>query len=704
MTGYRNILSKIRLKYTLPAVLAAYFLFSAVTYPFAKNLEQTYRELKSPVITDREGRIISLRPNARGYYSSPLERISPAFARLLLKKEDRFFYYHPGLNPWSIARSAASLVVSGKPRGSSTITQQLAKVLLANERERSFKNKIIEAWYALSLEAHLSKEEILKMYADSIYFGNRAQGLGEASRLYFNTSPELLDDGEIIELLASISNPSNSYPGSFLNAKTYPGLAALFGVTQTAPTTKDSAANPPDENENIRQNKTSFELSSLGVNCPSSCQLTIDRDLTENLREVLRRNLSSANFSSVENGAVVVIKLPENELLAVVGSPNPYSSSAGSQLNMAIEPRPVGSTAKPFIYLFAFQKGLRPYTLVDDREYKYDIGTGFPFYPKNYDGQYRGVVTLHQALSNSLNVPTVKVLEYAGAEGFYNFLTEAFGFKALQPYENYGLSPALGGLEVDLLTLADFFTTFPNQGWLKPLAIYRDPAKPPLEPPMAKPFSAEKKIVGPEITELVNKILSDRDTSIDQFGIKSNLNLPQKNYALKTGTTYNYHDSWTVGYTPDFLVGVWIGNSKNTPMRELSGQLGAGKIWHEAMEIMLNSPYNKKTPFTFSRVKEFNEQGSIEYGLAGDDYLTKRNLLKEPLLITAPHNGDTFLLESQTEIPLAAASEVNWFVNGASAGQGQNLTWHPPAKGDYLISAEASNGQEAEVKIHVRAE
>ena len=199
--------------------------------------------------------------------------------------------------------------------------------------------------------------------------------------------------------------------------------------------------------QNPRTSDAAFEVNSLNLNCPADCHLTLDSDLSQKVRDILKRDLASPSLSTAENGAVVIIKLPENEILSIVGSPDPKSQDEGMQLNMAIKPRAIGSTSKPFIYMNAFEEGARPFSLVDDTEIKYQLATGFDFFPKNFDGQYRGLVTLHQALDNSLNIPSVQVLEYVGLQHFYNFLYDDMGFTPLQPLENYELGIALGGLE-----------------------------------------------------------------------------------------------------------------------------------------------------------------------------------------------------------------------------------------------------------------
>jgi penicillin-binding protein 1C len=682
---------------SLLAVILAWEITSAV---MANSLKILYREQASKVVYDRRGKLIQIQPNGKGYYDQFITDTPTRVKTLLLKKEDRFFYFHLGVNPFSIVRDIIDWLITGKRNGSSSITQQLVKTLLANENQRSIKIKIKELFYTTALETHASKDEILTMYLNSAYFGKLAQGLKQASFEYFNVPPENLNEAQTLALLSALNNPSQSQAGTVANLKRAKNLAKLFRLNI-----------PDDDFANLQLTKqsqshntdASFELSNLNLNCGQTCKLTIDANLTQNIRGILKRNLSLSALDTADNGAVVVIKLPENEILSLVGSPDPSQSSLGRQINMATEARAIGSTAKPFIYLKAFQKGVRPYTLVDDSEIKYQIAGGFDFFPKDFDGQYRGLITLHQALSNSLNIPSVQVLSYVGLPEFYKFLREDLGFKSQQPLENYELGIALGGLEVDPLTLAYYFSLFPQQGWLKPLKIYEQGNRqsPFLPPPNAQGLETPKQVGKQAYVELVNKILNDRDTGVEQFGIKSSLNLPFKNYTLKTGTSRDYHDSWTVGYTPDFLVAVWVGNSNNTPMKQITGLSGAARIWAEIMQVLENSEYNKNTPFNFSEVKEYKIGGSLDYGLEGDDVEKIKQLLLRNNLLLSPHDGDKFLLLKDTTIPLSATSGVSWAINGKFFSRGQTATWRPENAGTYTIEADDGRGKKETVTVYI---
>lgn len=661
--------------------LSSFFIF---TYHLQNELIEIYDGQNSVVIQDRTEKIISIEPNEKGCWAEYLDKISPRFKELLLEKEDEYFYHHFGFNPWSVFRAGLGYLGFGPKGGSSTITQQLVKILLGKELERSLKNKIIESLYTLSLELYQSKETILKMYVNSVYFGNQAQGLAEASRLYFDLSADLLTDSQILQLLAAISSPTEQNPSQTKNGTIALALAQRLSLDNQELIMIEPSVIKKNMQKFSHSGKSYFEVRALINDSPETHQLTIDKELTEKIRKIVDRNIEDLKSKNAKNGAVVVIKLPENELLTLIGSPDPEFFAKGYQINMLEEPRPIGSTIKPFIYLKAFEGGLRPYTLVDDREYKYITAIGFPLYPKNFDYKYRGEVTLHYALSNSLNVPTIKVLEYVGLENFYKFLEKDLEFKPIQSLDNYQLGIALGILEMNLLDLTKYFTIFPNNGIFKETKIYKND----------KTLISEKQVAEPKYIQLINKILSDRKTGIEQFGLQSDFNLFQSNYGLKTGTSRDFRDSWIVGYTPDFLVGVWIGNSDNTPMEGISGQLGAGRIWAKTMEVLLNSEYNKKTPFEFDLLKEFYNRENIEYGLPNDNYEDSLNALKKQdiTLILGPHDGDIFLLEENTKIILEAKQTVEWFINEKFWERSQATIFTPSEIGRYRIEAVAPDG------------
>ena len=662
----------------------------------AKELWKEYESRQSQIVSDRNGKILWIKPNKDGNLALYSSEIPLEFEKLLLQKEDRFFYSHPGINPISSIQALWEKSIGDSPRASSTLSQQLTKILLGNENNRTVQNKLREMAFALALETHFSKKEILEMYSNSLFLGNNVQGFSLASRLYFGSSLDATSESEKIQILASISAPSVQNPFLEKNLLVAKNLSKKLGRDDREilkVSKKEIQTRFTDFRKYVR-NEGIFELEKFTPQCEKNCQFTIDKELTEKIRNTVVKNIEELRSKKATNAAVIVLKFPENQLLAIIGSPDPNGLEHGLQINMATTSRPIGSTVKPFLYAKAFEKKLRPYSLVDDREYKYITADGFSFYPKNYDYKYNGIVNLHYALSNSLNIPAVKVLEYVGIDEFWKFLSEKFDFSPIQKKENYELGIALGSLEMDLLHLSYFFSVFANNGVLKPLFIENNNAY----------FAKKEKVFEEVYVELINSILTDRSTSVDQFGQKSSLNLPtSQKIALKTGTSREYHDSWTIGYTPDFLVGVWVGNAQDEPMEELSGQLGAGKIWNGVMTLLLNSEYNKKTPFPDKNLVRYQDGETIEMGLKGDDFEKYKNLLmsKDKTTIVDPHDGDDFLFQEGMQIPLRASISVRWFVDGKFLAEGEEAIFSPEKAGKFQVSAKGEGREEESMNILV---
>ncbi len=657
-----------------------------------RDAELRYEKLLSPVVYDRNEIPIRVYENAKGHYALRVQEIPEAFTTLLLTKEDRFFYYHIGVNPISMLRAALSYVREGKSGGSSTLTLQLAKNILHTENDRTIRNKIRELFYAMSMELCLTKDTILSMYVNTVYLGNQIQGFETASRAYFKKTLRETTVHERMMLLATLSYPGARNPKRDENE---PYARALMEIL--VPETTYVA--PPIADTLSLQNPAQFEYASLNLPCETICTTTLDTALMEDFRSILVRTIAREYDRGVRNGAIVVINPHTEELIALVGSPDPTSDRDGSKINMALEPRPIGSTVKPFIYLKGFVDGLSPYTIVDDREYKYPISTGYSLYPKNFDGSYHGEISLHYALSNSLNVPSVKVLEYIGLNSFYNFLTETLRFKPLQPLDSYQYGIALGGLEMDLLTLTHYTTLFPRGGTLAPLQIVRGTSTTNLPP---QSHITEHLTVAPKAyTTLLTTLLSDRHTGVEQFGQKSSLNLTISNYAVKTGTSRDFHDSWVIGYTPDLAVGVWLGNAENTALAQVSGQSGAGAVWHDIMEYLVNTPYYTNTPFTTDGIHAFTFSDTLEWGFPEDVVSEHETLLTSSRLIVSLHENDVFELEPHTTIPLRSRIPVSWFVNGVSYGESTDTHFNPSHVGTYEIEARSEDSKREIVHITI---
>jgi membrane peptidoglycan carboxypeptidase len=657
----------------------------------AEEAEQKYQSLLSVTLYDRNGVALRIKENTKGHYVIATKILPADFKNYLIQKEDQYFYYHPGINPFSTARAVYTYLTKGNAGGASTITQQLAKNLLGTELDRTLANKFREAVYAGSLEFFYTKEEILTMYTNTVYLGNQVQGFETASHAYFGKSLTDTTHNEQLALLATLSYPNARNPWKDTDFTFAESLHQRL-------TPEETFRNPQTTDTYSFQNDAYFELRTAGVQCTNTCYTTIDAAMTEKIRNLLERHIAANRERGVRNGAIVVLDPARSEIIALIGSKNPASQTEGNQINMALAPRPIGSTIKPLLYLKGFMDGLRPYSLVVDREYKYSIATGFPLYPKNYDGQYHGEVTLHEALSNSLNVPTVKTLEYIGLSNFYSFLSDTLHFRPLQSYDHYQYGIALGGLEMDLLTLTHYFTLFPRQGTIEPLQVVQGNPENFSLPPQST-ITKETVVSDKKFTQLVHAIISDRLQGVNQFGLTSNLNIEAEGYGVKTGTSRDFHDSWVVGYTGDFVVGVWIGNTENEPLTQITGATGAGAIWHDTMNLLLESPYHKGTIVPHNALTQFPIKNSLEWGLPEDSIADHQTLLLEDILIESPHERDSYEFFSGITIPLTAATTVRWSINGTELGIGKELEFQPEAAGTYEISAVDTTTNRREIVI-----
>ncbi len=675
-------------KRTLYAGMVILLILVFAMWLLYRDAHEKYEAQLSVVVFDRHQVPLSVKENVRGHYVLETTKLPEDFKSLLIKKEDKYFTYHPGINPFSMVRAFSHYLKNGRADGSSTITQQLAKNLLGTETNRTITNKIVESLYAVSIELFASKEEMLTMYANTVYLGNQVQGFETASYAYFGKPLMNASHSEQIALLATLSHPSTRNPWE---------ENVEYSVILNNHISPEEIFVPPVVSERYSlQQDAFFELKTATIDCDKTCTTTIDNNVTQGIRNILSKNIDENWYRNVRNGAVVVLDAHTSELIAMVGTRNPQSDLDGDQINMALAPRPIGSTVKPFVYAKGFELGLRPYTLVEDREYKYPIATGYSLYPKNYDGLYHGEITLHEALSNSFNVPSVKVLEYIGLDNFYAFLSDNLHFTPIQEFESYQYGIALGGLEMDLLTLTHYFTLFPQEGSLSPLKIMQSSQDNFSLPPQSN-ITEKTDVIDEKYIELVHAIISDRYTGVNQFGLEGNLNLTHTEYGVKTGTSRDFHDSWVVGYTPDFVVGVWLGNAENKPLEQVSGARGAGAVWHDIMQYLLATEYNKNTSFSFDYVTRIPMDGSDEWGLQSDIVEEHTDLLSDDTLILSIHPYDTFVLEGALTIPLNARKDVTWSVNGRKLSVGRETVFKPTKVGTYEIVAFDSESQTREV-------
>lgn len=541
----------------------------------------------------------------------------------VLATEDAEFYNHPGFSLKGIAR--AVLINLGlrdsqfaKP-GGSTITQQLARNLFLT-REKTIQRKIRELILTLELERRYTKDEILGFYLNQIPLGENAYGVGAASDLYFQKHPRDLTVAESAALAALIQAPTYYSPyGSnkdlFLRRKDYVlSRMEQEGFLSFA------------EKEEVRKTELVFQDVALTIRAPHFVLSVLDDLLSRYGEEFLReqglrvttsldwklqqkaeaavKEVSQQNVSfGAHNAALVALNPHTGEILALVGSKDwfasPYPEGCVSGKNCLFDPkvnvasfakgRQPGSSFKPFVYALAFQKGASGETVVVDEPTNFGVWGGKEYIPQNYDGKFRGEVTLRQALAQSLNVPSVKVLvELAGIADAVEF-AKTLGITTLQDPSSYGPSLVLGGGEVRLLDMVSAYGVFAAEGKkVPPLAILSiaDKNGVVVENNQNTPI----RVLSPDIAWEITDILSDNEARAPVFGERSPLFIPTVSVAVKTGTTQEYRDGWTIGYTSDLAVGVWAGNNNNAPTLREPGVALAAPIWNRVITQALASP------------------------------------------------------------------------------------------------------------------
>ena len=585
-------------------VLAAYLLIYVVPLPALPPVPPLDESLK---IYDRDGRLLydSAGPADTHYTRATLAELPIALRQAVLATEDRSFYSHPGIDPRAIGRAVFDNATHLALRsGGSTITQQLARNLYLPAADRASRNplrKLRESYIALRMERAWSKDEILESYLNRVYFGNLAYGVEAASRTYFGKSARDLDLAECALLAGLLQSPSAYDPlRHFEAAKARQGLVLGLMAEAGYIGGREAAA---ARDEKLRLNATPFPIEAPHFVAWVMEQLprlagearlakgglrvytSLDLPLQQTAQASLAWQIEQLKDSNVTTGAVVVIDPADGGVLALVGSADYFDPRAGA-VNGALAQRQPGSSIKPIVYAAALEQGFSPSTPLLDVPTSFRTRQGEVYTPNNYDLSFHGVVPLREALASSYNVPAVRVLDAVGVENAVR-LAQRFGLTSLRDPEQYDLSLTLGGGEVRLLDLTAAYAAFANGGLrIDPVAVLRieDAAGRPVY--AAPGPAAERRVVSAATAYLISDVLSDNEARAPSFGLYSPLRL-NRPAAAKTGTTTDFRDNWTVGYTPDLVAGVWVGNADGSAMRNVSGVDGAAPVWRDVMQAGL---------------------------------------------------------------------------------------------------------------------
>jgi 1A family penicillin-binding protein len=519
--------------------------------------------------------------------------------------EDKDFRKHNGISISSgILRAIKdNFLTQGELgiQGGSTITQQLVKTSLLKP-EKTIKRKAQEIILALWAERIYTKDQILELYLNHVPFGGTSYGIEQASKAYFNKSIKDVSIAEAAMLAGLPQSPSVYSPYYNLNAALLRRGDVLSAILREGYITREeyqiAKANVPilGSNENyIKAPHFVFYIKDIleakfgekkVLEGGLKVYTTLDYTLQQQTEKIVTDEVAKIKFANVTNGAAIVTRPNTGELLAMVGSVNYYASPFGS-FNVATALRQPGSSLKPLVYSLALERGFTAGSILDDSPKSYRMFDGTFYSPKNYDGKYRGRISLRYALSNSYNLPAVKMLDTLGVENYINF-AEKLGITTWKDRSRFGLSLALGGGEVYMSDLATAYGTLANGGE----RVDVDPLLSVVDKNGDIIYKAEptkKRVISAATSYIMADIMSDTVARLSAFGPNNFLSIPGYKIAAKTGTTDNLKDNWTVGFTPEFTTIVWVGNNNGDFMNRnlASGITGAAPIWNRIMQTVL---------------------------------------------------------------------------------------------------------------------
>lgn len=525
----------------------------------------------SLVLEDRNGRLLQAFRADDGIWRlrTPPREIPGRLKEILIRREDRWFYYHPGVNPVAVVRALLQNARAGRRlSGASTLTMQIARML--EPKERTYLHKAVEVFRALQLEMKYSKEELLEIYLSMAPLGGNVEGLKSAALLYYQTPLERLNIAQLFDLMLVPGDPNGLQPdrnGERLLAERKRqasrwiregvltrGDSLIIWGTPAAAVRKPPPRAAPHFALRAREQFAGRGEVQTSLDLPT--QLTVERLLTSHLRPWKQRG--------VRNGAVVVVDNRTREVVAYAGSEDFADSGASGQVDAVRALRSPGSTLKPFLYAMAMDRGaLTPRKRLLDTPYDAE-----GYQAENYDGRFSGFVYADDALRRSLNVPLVRMLKTAGVPQFVDFLASA-GVRSLKTQQpRLGLSMILGGCGVSLEELVRAFAAFPNGGVYAPLH-YEHAGNP-------APAGGESRVFSASAAWMVTDILAGLDRPDLPGNFAAATNLPS--VAFKTGTSYGRRDAWGIGYSSEFTVGVWIGNVNQEGNPDLIGSASAAPL------------------------------------------------------------------------------------------------------------------------------
>ena len=584
------------------AIAAGAYVYIAGRLPSPEELSVRADTFESTKIYDRNGLLLYeiFDPSGGRRTVVPLEDIPLNLRQATIATEDPTFYDNPGFSPRNILRAFIQNLREGEiVSGASTITQQVVKNTFLSP-EVTWSRKINEAILAAEVTRRYSKDEILEIYLNQSYYGNLAYGIGTAAEVYFGKEVKELTLAEATIIAGIPQGPAIYDPYTNLAAaKTRQGIV-LDLLVRRGYLTRDQARQARSQQLHFAPQHFEMKAPHFVVYVREQLEAqygtefvyrgglrvytTLDMTMQDAAERIIREQVLALADLHATNAALVAMEPDTGHILAMVGSADFFDVEIDGQVNVALRLRQPGSAIKPITYVTALGRGWTAASLIMDIATEFPDGANPPYVPHNHDKQEHGPVLVRAALARSLNIPAVKTLQFVTLPGMLE-MAHRLGINSLNR-PDYGLSLTLGGGDVTLLEMTGAFGALANGGRrARPTAILRiqDSSGRLIEEASLEPG---QQVLDPRQAYLITDILADKEARLPTFGPNNVLELLRP-AAAKTGTTDDYRDAWTIGYTPDLVTGVWVGNSDSTPMNGVPGSRGAGPIWHDFMEEVL---------------------------------------------------------------------------------------------------------------------
>jgi penicillin-binding protein 1C len=655
-------------------------------------LPDALSEPVSTVVLDRKGLLLRPFANKLGRWRLPVEpgQVDPRYVEMLLNYEDKRFYSHSGIDPLAMLRAAGQLAVNGRiVSGASTLTMQVAR-LIEPRRNRSLSTKLRQMMRALQLEDRYSKQQILGLYLTLAPFGGNLEGIRAASLAYFNKEPRRLTLDEAALLIALPQSPETRRPDRF--AKKVKAArdkvlarAARDGIVSQADLQRAKSPNVPTRRHAFPIYAAHMALREA-TRAPAQQvhRLTIDKALQSRLEKLAHERIT--RFGPRHSMAMIVVDNDSGEVLAHVGSPGYLDEAHAGQIDMGLAIRSPGSALKPFIYALAFDAGLaHPETLIEDRPKRFG-----DYAPTNFDGEYRGTVTLREALQLSLNIPAVQLLNAVGPASFLARLRMAGARIKLPGSAPPDLPLALGGAGISLKDLAMLYASLARQG--KPVTL-----RTRLEG-VPDAGSDSKALLTPVSAWYAADILR---------GTPPPLHTSWGSIAFKTGTSYGYRDAWAAGFDGRHTVAVWVGRPDGGPTPGMTGRLAAAPILSEVFtRLGTHRPKLKQAP----RSAIISASAELPPPLRNFGGITSRSRnTPDPVVrIAFPPDGSRVAYEQSIAMKVEGGTlPLTWFVNGVPLKQvarQRTAFWTPDGEGFVQLSIVDGQGLSDSVEFRLENE